>query len=57
MSTTIARTLMSLAVIATAIAGALQVAVPSAAQAGAAREAITWVDCPSYVPRAWSAVA
>jgi pimeloyl-ACP methyl ester carboxylesterase len=41
---------MSLAVIATAIAGTLQVAAPSAAQAGAAREAITWVDCPEYLP-------
>ncbi|MFZ4510769.1 MAG: alpha/beta fold hydrolase [Candidatus Nanopelagicales bacterium] len=50
MSTTIARTLMSLTVIATAIAGTLQVAVPSAAQAGAAREAITWVDCPDRMP-------
>ena len=41
---------MSLAVIATAIAGTLQVAVPSAAQAGAAREAITWVDCSDRMP-------
>jgi len=41
---------MSLAVIATAIAGTLQAAVPSAAQGGAAREGITWVDCPDRMP-------